>query len=124
MSGEEERGYLLLEAMVLSALLLVMLSCAFYWQQAAKRMDRDGCETAAVYLVEGTLSEMENDVLEGNMTPYVTDVVQNHMSYHIEGRGEPFSERLYKLKAAASWEEEGTSHAYTGERMVWVHGAR
>ncbi|WP_338623567.1 hypothetical protein [Selenomonas sp. TAMA-11512] len=113
-----------METMILSALLLVMVSCAFYWQQSAKLIDRACHETAAVYLVEGSLSRMENDVLHGEAAEYDADVEQNGRQYRLEGAEEQISNQVYRIKARASWEEEGTPHTYEQERMVWVNASR
>lgn len=124
MRREAQKGYLLLEIMILSALLMVMMTCAFFWQQSAKRIERDGCEVVAAYLAEGALSEMENAVMVGDALLYDKDVVQNNIHYRIMGAGESISDRLYKVRVSIHWMEDGTSRIYEGERLVWVNAEK
>lgn len=123
----DERGFLFLEAAVLGLLLMTMAALFALPRQAAELHRMEACRTAALFLAEQELAEMEWRVERGALAEGSCgwfgperDLAGRQTSYEIAGsarrEGKGFS-----LTARVSWQEGGKRKELQLERWAVKH---
>lgn len=122
----EEKGYFLLETVLLGAILISTLSVFMAAASAHRLCERSKSETAAAFLAQEIMSGVEAEgrgrQLAGQPALH-RNVTRSGQDYQTEAEFRTVSEssRLCRVVLHVSWQEAGSERVFSCQRMVLCH---
>ena len=120
-----EGGFLTAEAAMLAFLLLVAVVALAALDRSAEMLERSEAETSALFLAEGELALMENQLRSrgaGALSGAAHEVEENGRTFTLAPASNPVVDSLWNLSVRVRWQEKGKEEELALERVVHLGG--
>ena len=117
---QEERGFFLVETVVLGVFLLVLIGSLQFYHTAYKSRQANAAQTVAVFLAQEQIAYLTAKAKEGENTA-ITDIIKQteQGKFTVKASLMPATDNLVSAEATVIWQTFGREQSLTLKRQIY-----